>query len=342
MKTTIACVSLFALMLALPLLLAHRRATAQTSGPMLASLSLTGPYVYQNLALFAVHDPNGAKHDEILTLQEALAQKTITIEEVGQVNQLVASNRGKHSVYLQAGDIVKGGQQDRVLQHDTLLPPNAKKIPLAAFCVEAGRWHARGNEPVRRFASSSATITSKRQKMAVKVAGNQSAVWDSVALAQAEIGSKVGGSVRARESATSLQLTLEDKKVTGSVDEYVSNLEKNLPKDDDVVGYAVAVNGKVESVEVFASPRLFGKMKGKLLKASATEALAAKTDAPSSPPSSEVVRAFIADAESGAAKSEKRTLRTQITRKENQRNVLFETTDPIVPSKPVHKSYLAK
>jgi hypothetical protein len=130
--------------------------------------------------------------------------------------------------------------------------------------------------------------------------------------------------------------------VTGSVEQYVSNLERTLPKDDDVVGYAVAVNGKVESVEVFASPRLFGKMKGKLLKASATEALAAKTDAPSSAPSPEVVRAFIADAESGAAKTEKRTLRTQVTRKENQRNVLFETADPIVPSKPVHKSYLAK
>ena len=344
MKTTVACLSLVALLFVLPFLLSHRRAAAQTSGvaPALASLRLTGPYVYQNLAVFAVHDESAANHDEILTLQEALAQKTVTIEEVGQVNQLVASNKGKHSVYLQAGDIVKGGQQDRVLQHDTVLPPNAKRVALSAFCVEAGRWRARGSEPVRHFASSNATIMTKRQKMAVKVAGNQGAVWDSVAAAQADMGSKVGGSVRARESATSLQLSLEDKKVTGSVEEYVKSLEKSLPKDNDVVGYAVAVNGNVESVEVFASPKLFGKMKGKLLKASATEALAAKTDKPSAPPSVDAVRALIADAESGAAKAEKQTLRTQVTRKETKRNVVFETSDPMVPAKAVHKSYLAK
>ena len=341
MKTTVACLSLVALFLAVPLLAVHRRAAAQ-AGPALAALEISGPYVYQNLAIFAVHDHRAASHDEILTLQDALAQKTVTIEEVGQVNQLVASNRGKHSVYLQAGDIVKGGQQDRVLQHDAVLPPNAKRVPLSAFCVEAGRWRGRGNEPARHFASSNATIMTKRQKLAVKVAGNQSAVWDSVAAAQAEMGSKVGGSVRAAESATSLQLSLEDKKVTGSADEYVQHLEKSFPRDNDVVGYAVAVNGNVESVDLFASPKLFGKMKSKLLRASATEALAAKTGQPSPPPTTDAVRALIADAESGAAKAEKQTLRTQVTRKETRRNVVFETSDPMVPSKALHKSYLAK
>jgi hypothetical protein len=319
MKTTVACLSLVALLFVLPVLLAHHRAAAQTRAavPALASLELTGPYVYQNLAIFAVHDRHAARHDEILTLREALAQKTVTIEEVGQVNQLVASNQGKHSVYLQAGDIVKGGQQDRVLQHDTVLPPNAKRVALSVFCVEAGRWHGRGHEPVRHFASSNATIMTKRQKMAVKVAGRQGDVWDSVAAAQADMGSKVGGSVRARESATSLQLSLEDRKVTGSVEEYVKNLEKSLPKDNDVVGYAVAVNGNVE-------------------------ALAAKTDRPSEPPKVDAVRALMADAESGAARTEKETLRTQVTRKETRRNVVFETSDPMVPAKAVHKSYLAK
>ena len=62
------------------------------------------------------------------------------------------------------------------------------------------------------------------------------------------------------------------------MDDYLRNIEKQIPQNDDVVGYAVAVNGKVDSVDVFASPKLFGKMKGKLLKASATEAVASKTD----------------------------------------------------------------
>ena len=268
--------------------------------------------------------------------------KVVTIEEVGQVNRLVASNKGRSSVYLQSGDIVKGGQQDRVLQHDTLLPPNSHKVTLSVFCVESGRWHGRGNEPERHFASSNTSIITKRGRMAGKVAASQGAVWESVAASQADIGGKVGRSVRAPESATSLQLTLEDKKLTGTVEEYVRNIEKQLPKEADVVGYAVAVNGNVDAVDVFASPNLFGKMKGKLLKSSATEALAVRQEEPTPPPSADAVRALIADAESGAAKTEKQTLRTHVTRKETKRNVVFTTDDPLVPSKSVHKSYMAK
>jgi hypothetical protein len=344
MKTTVASLSVLALLVGCFLFVAHRRVAAQpaASVPALAALDLSGPYVYRNLAIFAVHDRSATRHADVLTLQEGLDKKVVTIEEVGQVNRLVASNRGDKSVFLQAGDIVKGGQQDRVLQHDTVLPPNSKRVALSVFCVESGRWHGRGSEPVRRFTSSHAAIMTKRQKLAVKVAGSQGAVWESVAAAQADIGDKMGRSVRAPESATSLQLSLEDKKLGGAVEDYVKNLDKQLPKDATVVGYAVAVNGNVDSVEVFASPALFGKMKGKLLKASAAEAVAAQTNQPSPPPSADAVRALVNDAESGAAKTEKQTLHTQVTRKENRRNVVFETNDPLVPSKPVHKSYLTK
>jgi hypothetical protein len=344
MKTTLASLSIVTVLASLPFLLVHSRATAQTTAtvPTLAALELTGPYVYQNLAIFSVHDRSTTNHQEILTLEEGLAKKVVTIEEVGQVNQLVASNKGKSSVYLQSGDIVKGGQQDRVLQHDTLLPPGSRKVPLDVFCVESGRWHGRGGEPVRHFASSNASLMTKRQKMAVKVAGNQSAVWDSVAASQTDIGSKLGHSVRSPDSATSLQLSLEDKKLGASVDEYVRNIEKQLPQQGDVVGYAVAVNGNVDSVDVFASPSLFGKMKGKLLKASAAEAVASKGDKPTAAPDANAVRALIADAESGAAKAEKQNLRTKVTRKETNRNVVFTTDDPTVPAKSVHKSYMAK
>jgi hypothetical protein len=122
----------------------------------------------------------------------------------------------------------------------------------------------------------------------------------------------------------------------------VRNLEKQIPHDADIVGYALAVNGNVDSVEVFASPKLFGKMKGKLLKASATEAVASKQAKVSPAPNADAVRALITDAEAGAARTEKQNLHTQVTRKETSRNVVFTTDDPLVPSKPMHKSYLAK
>lgn len=340
MKTTFARLSFAAVIVAAACLLGPRASKADA--PALATLELTGPYVYQNLAVFAVHDKNAAKHEEVLTLQEALAKKVVTVQETGDVNRLVATNKGKDAVYLQSGDIVKGGRQDRVLQHDTVLPPNGKRVALNVFCVESGRWRGRGSEPVHHFASSNDALATKRQKMAVKVAGSQGAVWDSVAVAQAEMGAKLGRSVRAPASATSLQLTLEDRKVRESVDDYLRNIEKQIPARDDVVGYAVAVNGKVDSVDVFASPRLFGKMKTKLLKASATEAVASKSDQAVPAPDASAVHSLIVDAESGAARAEKQNLRTKVSRKETSKNVLFTTEDPVVPSKPVHKNYLAK
>ena len=63
-------------------------------------------------------------------------------------------NTGKDEVFVQAGDIVKGGQQDRVLSVDLLLPPRSGAVSIAAFCVEHGRWTARGNEDVRQFSSA--------------------------------------------------------------------------------------------------------------------------------------------------------------------------------------------
>jgi len=182
----------------------------------------------------------------------------------------------------------------------------------------------------------------KGQKMAVKVAGSQVAVWSSVAAAQAEIGGRLGHSVHAPASATSLQLSLEDERLGRTVDDYVRNIEKQIPPKEDLVGYAVAVNGKVDSVDVFASPVLFGKMKGKLLKASAGEAVANKSDKPTSTPGTDAVRTLIADAESGTARTERQNLRTKVTRKETAKNVVFTTDDPFIPGKPVHRNYLAK
>jgi len=342
MKTTLARLLTLAALTIVPCLLGPRLARAEAPAPALATMELTGPYVYQNLAVFAVHDKNAAKHEEVLTLQEALTKKVVTVQETGDVNRLLASNHGKEAVYLQSGDIVKGGRQDRVLQHDTLLPAHSKKVALNVFCVESGRWQNRGSESVHHFASSNEAFMTKRQKMAVKVAASQGAVWDSVAAAQADMGSKLGASVHAPASSTSLQLSLEDKKVRESVDDYLRNIEKQIPEKDDVVGYAVAVNGKVDSVDVFASPSLFGKMKGKLLKASATEAVASKSDKTTATPDASAVRSLIADAESGAAKAEKQNLRTKVTRKETSKNVVFTTDDPFVRGKPVHKNYLAK
>src|SRR5437868_8572655 len=68
----------------------------------------------------------------------------------------------------QAGDIVKGGKQDRSLTISLLLPPHSERIPIASFCVEPGRWSQRGREDVHQFSSAAAAMPSREAKLAMK------------------------------------------------------------------------------------------------------------------------------------------------------------------------------
>ena len=100
-----------------------------------------------------------------LTLQEALARGAVKVHETGSVNALTVENTGKDEVFVQAGDIVKGGQQDRVLSVDLLLPPRSGQVSIAAFCVEHGRWTARGKEDARQFSSAGSAMPSHEAKV---------------------------------------------------------------------------------------------------------------------------------------------------------------------------------
>src|SRR5216117_2444596 len=116
---------------------------------------LEGPFTQGNLTVFLIHGKDRIKGQTFITLQEALVQKKVIVRETRSVNELSIENVSREEVYVQSGDIVKGGQQDRMLVVDLILPPHSGKIPIAAFCVENGRWSRRGSEEVTTFTSSS-------------------------------------------------------------------------------------------------------------------------------------------------------------------------------------------
>ena len=64
-------------------------------------------------------------------------------------------------MFIQAGDIVKGGKQDRVLTVSLLLPAKSGRVPIASFCVEQGRWSARGKEDHAKFSSAKEAMPSR-------------------------------------------------------------------------------------------------------------------------------------------------------------------------------------
>jgi hypothetical protein len=117
-----------------------------------AGYTVSGPYTHRNLTVFLIHGAAQAAFGQgktPLTLQEAMERKKVIVHETQDVNELAIENVSDEEVYVQSGDIVKGGQQDRTLAYDLLVPPKSGRLPLAAFCGEQGRWSQRGGESGR-------------------------------------------------------------------------------------------------------------------------------------------------------------------------------------------------
>ena len=138
-----------------------RQAWAADQEPKMAAgeFKLSGPYSHENLTIFLIHGEDKIAGKKLMTLQEALEQKTVIVHETGNVSELAIENLSKDvEVFIQSGDIVKGGNQDRLISFSTIVPAQSGKVPVAAFCVEQGRWQQRGKEAASRFGSSTSQL----------------------------------------------------------------------------------------------------------------------------------------------------------------------------------------
>jgi len=343
---------------------------AQTAA---ASGRVTAPVAHDNLAFYFLRG-SSAPGPVPLTLAEALGRGGITVHETGNVSQLQVENTGEDSVFIQAGDIVKGGQQDRVLTVSLLLPPKSGKLPIGAFCVEQGRWAARGKEDVKRFASAEQSVPSREAKLVMLAPvkpraepaptaganpvrqGNvpqapltapsrsdnrQSEVWANVGKIQDKLSANLNATVAAAQSASSLQLSLENEKLSKARAGYTSALSGAVDGKPDIVGVVIAINGRLSSAEVYPSNGLFRKMWPKLLDAGATEAIADKAEKVDALPTTAQVLAFLDAADAGKpiedAKLDAGNAREL---KDSAASIAVATKRP--DGKLVHKSYLAK
>ena len=245
-------------------------------------------------------------------------------------------------VYVQSGDIVKGGQQDRVLAVDLVVPARSGSLPIAAFCVEQGRWRQRGGEAAGNFASSDDRIATRDLKVA-NASKSQSEVWAKVAEAQDKLSTNASVRVNSSVSSSSLQLSLENTKVREMTDNYIRTLSAVIEGKSDVIGYAFAINGKVNSADVYGSNALFRKLWPKLLKASAVEAIAElQKGVKPSPVTTEKVKLFFTEAEKGKTSENAATGRTRMVTRESENNILIETRDEKQSDAVVHRSYVMK
>jgi hypothetical protein len=303
---------------------------------------LSGPFTHSNLTVFLIHGSRQTARP-LLNLEQAIQQHKVVVYETRDVNELAIENVSSQDVFIQSGDIVKGGAQDRTLKDDLILPSKSGKVSISSFCVEHGRWTQRGAESVRTFDSANQALATKQLKMAVKLRSNQQEVWNQVAAAQASLSTAMNLNAQSAVSPTSFAMTMEAPAVQRSIDGYIQELAGIANHKDDAIGYAFVINGKVNSADVYGSHELFMGLWMKLLRASAVEAVSAYQSGQKFPPATaDQVRAMLADARSGQASVRDVTARTQVVTKETAQSVLFETRDRSQGDAWIHRNYMTK
>jgi hypothetical protein len=266
---------------------------APTTPPTPAALAETSkmlePIQVESLTLTPIVSTKQKIEDEkLIVLDEAMSKKLVRIHEVDDedVNNLKLTNKSDQALFLLAGEVIIGGKQDRIIGRNTIIPPK-KTLTVPVFCVEHGRWDNSGKE----FKTAKALAHGRLRGSASF--DTQSDVWKEVA---------AKNELRKTKSSTDTYRKVASQQSDGTLTKWEKQVDTALGKlsDDDktkLVGFAVSLNGKVATVDVFENPTLFKKLQAKLVRSYITEAIDVKKQKDIKPPTATDVKDFIADAE---------------------------------------------
>jgi hypothetical protein len=201
------------------------------------------------------------------TLDEAVAAGTLEVTEVssgGSVPLLKVHNRDSQAVFLMAGEHLRGGKQNRVLNASILVPAQTE-LPIPVSCVEHGRWAYRA--PV--FAGSGSSSHSVLRKMmhghvtrSYRASGtptsDQGEVWREVDRKLTESGSH-SDTAHLEQCYTDTEPMLREMAI-------------QLTPPQGACGAVFAYGGKIVGFDLFDRPTTLTRLWDKLVRAYAIDA----------------------------------------------------------------------
>ena len=178
--------------------------------------TVTGPFTHGNLFVFAarVRRAPGRQHPH---LQDAFTQKKAIVRATSTSINCPSRTRPRtRCCSFESGDIVKGGEQDRAIAFDMLLPPKSGLVNVGSFCCESGRWkqRRRPRRPgLRRVERPDRAGKDLKAAVIADDSSKQGEVWTKVGETQEKPSRNVVASVADPASPSSLQLALDNKRV---------------------------------------------------------------------------------------------------------------------------------
>jgi hypothetical protein len=344
------------------------QASAQRSSPA-GRVSLGGhrtlgtPRTFRNLSLIPVYDAAARPNNAYMTLDEGLKTGQVQVRErgSGDVNTLLVSNNGRKPLYVMAGEVVLGGQQDRCLARDTILPPGKRDVPVTVFCVEHGRWQGQAAFDQSAPTLAAADIRASAQEGAFTppptaspqaAAGRATTEYGNVERAQSTVWAKVAKKNERFEAAPAGGsyrgvLTATGGEAGRSVAPYLKALSGSLKSDPHLVGVVAAVNGKPVAADIFGDPVLFRKLWPKLLRSYATDAAESAGRPAAKSVTPRQARTFLLGALSAGSKAENRSADAHIVRRESKDALAYrlipnqKSPTPAINAPALHENVLA-
>ena len=106
-----------------------------------------------------------------------------------------------------------------------------------------------------------------------------------------------------------------------------------------MIGYAFAINGKINSADIYVSNHLFAKLWPKMLKAAVVEAISlADEPAAETQPKAGDINAFLLDAEKGEAKERSTVAKSKVVTRQTSNEAVYEARDR--SDLVVHRNYV--
>src|SRR5258706_13662310 len=115
-----------------------RAAAAETAFDLAPGQKVLAPIQYQQLAVFPIVEQSATvDKTQYLTLGDGIKSGRVVVSEVkggASVNRVNVLNKSDRQLLLLGGEIILGGQQDRILGKDTIVPAG-EELVIEVFCV---------------------------------------------------------------------------------------------------------------------------------------------------------------------------------------------------------------
>jgi hypothetical protein len=189
---------------------------------------------------------NTSDDDQPEINQQRIVQSNIGGGVSGTVNTLIAKNTSADTIFIMAGEVVKGGKQDRVIAKDVIIAPN-EQIDLSAFCVEKNRWTTK--EQNKGQFTGYFNVSSMDIRKAVTEQKSQHEVWEKVD----EHTTKNKAS-----SGTKAYTNLENSgEYQAELKAYMAKFKGAFSKHENVIGFVAVTSDRVIGCDLFATHDLF-------------------------------------------------------------------------------------